>query len=476
MVDFRLSIVFLFAPSHFPARATRSLAVAFFALALFGTPACRRGISPEQKALRAELKVAMQENSADKAAEIARRILKETPRDNGTWARLVKAQLVRQDLPAANQALAEWRRAVRKNSPKRSELTGDVAMQDGNTAAALEAWSKALAGNRKNLRVLKKLARGYRAHRQWSEEDAALTALIALEDNAATHILRARCRRQQHRWSEAFEDVSRARQLAPQDADVRQSAQLFERLEKFLAPIRELDARIALTPADDQLITDRALLFLRSEDPELALQDAAAAASLAPWAVRPKLLQAIALQDIGRDEEALRIGVAQGLRLETLTSDFLETVARLDAEISLERNNAELYVARGWQLNDIGQPTLALEDARIALEKNADSAGAYLEGGYALAKLGRMEEAYAQIKRATELDPKFSTAWDYRGELEMARHEYAAAIESLSRALAITPTYTALQKREQAYRQLGKAEKADEDRHTLEALNVPELK
>ena len=276
MVDFRLSIVFLFAPSHFTARLTRSLPVALLVVSIFCAPACRRGISPEQKALRAELKQAMRENSFEKATEIARRILKETPRDNGTWARLVEAQLVRPDLPGANQALAEWRSTVRKNSPKRSELTGDVAMQEGNTSAALEAWSKALAGNPKNLRVLNKLAQGYRAQRQWSEEDVALTAMIALEDNAATHILRARCRRQQHRWSEALADVSRAQQLAPQDAEVRQNAQLFERLEKFLAPIRELDARIALTPADDQLITDRALLFLRSEDPELALQDAEA--------------------------------------------------------------------------------------------------------------------------------------------------------------------------------------------------------
>ena len=101
----------------------------------------------------------MRENSFEKATEIARRILKETPRDNGTWARLVEAQLVGHDLPGANQALAEWRSAVRKNSPKRSELTGDVAMQEGNAAAALEAWSKATCWRiLKNLRVLNKLA------------------------------------------------------------------------------------------------------------------------------------------------------------------------------------------------------------------------------------------------------------------------------------------------------------------------------
>ena len=107
---------------------------------------------------------------------------------------------------------------------------------------------------------------------------------------------------------------------------------------------------------------------------------------------------------------------------------------------------------------------------RSALEANPNSAGAHTEASYALAKLGRIEEAYAQIKRATELDATFPTAWDYRGELELARHDYQAAIDSLSRGLAIAPTYFALQKREQAYRQLGLTEKADEDRQTLDAL------
>ena len=147
-------------------------------------------------------------------------------------------------------------------------------MKEGNPASALEWWSKALAAKPKAVRILLKVARADRALHKWSQEDVVLTRALALEDNAANRVLRARCRRQQHRWSEALDDMQRARELGPQDPAVQLNAQLFERLEKFLAPIRELDARIALTPADDQLMTDRALLFLRSEDPELALADA----------------------------------------------------------------------------------------------------------------------------------------------------------------------------------------------------------
>lgn len=52
---------------------------------------------------------------------------------------------------------------------------------------------------------------------------------------------------------------------------------------------------------------------------------------------------------------------------------------------ALERVSAE----RAWQLNDAGQPTLALEDTAIALQLDPTSAGACAESAYALDKLGR---------------------------------------------------------------------------------------
>ena len=284
---------------------------------------------------------------------------------------------------------------------------------------------------------------------------------------------RALERRKLHRWSEALEDYQTAKQLAPDDPDVHRGVKLFERLAPFLTAIREMDARLAVTPDDDQLLCDRALLFLRSDDNELALADAEAAMQKADWAVRPRLFRAIALIELGRGAECAQMGIEQPLRLSALTSEFLETISRLDAEISVERENAELYVARAWQLNEIGQPRLALADAELALQHDGKSAGAHLECGYALSKLGRAAEALPHLQRATELDPTLAIAWQYRGEVELARGEYQPAVDSLSHAVALTPTYVALAKRAEAYEQLGKKEKAEEDRHALEALSAP---
>jgi tetratricopeptide (TPR) repeat protein len=178
----------------------------------------------------------------------------------------------------------------------------------------------------------------------------------------------------------------------------------------------------------------------------------------------------LALVALGRADECERLSVRKTIRLDALTPEFLETIGRLDSEISAERNNAELYVSRAWQLNEIGQPALALQDAETAAKFDPKAAGASAEASYALTKLGRAQEALEQIKRATELDPNFSTAWQYRGELEMAKGETLSAIDSFTHALESNETLVALEKREQCYRRLGLLVKAEQDRRAREEL------
>lgn len=431
---------------------------------------CSRGPSAEEKALRAELRKALRDRRYEKAVTLAHQLVASAPQDNGAWERLVRAEIGKGDIAQAKKTLEEWRSAVRNPSVKLDELTGDVANKERDRAAAVQSWTRALAANPQNTRLLEKIARAYRAQEQWAEEDAALTMLLEIKEDGGTRIERALCRRRQHRWSDALDDFRRAQELAPGDPDVRRGARLFERLGKFLAEIRKLDARLATRPEDDQLLTDRALLFLRSEDAELALQDASAAAKLADWTVRPKLFQGIALIQLGREAECTAIGIDPRLRLESLSPEFLETISRLDAEISVERNNASLYVTRAWHLNEIGQPALAVADAETALRHEPKAASAHVENSYALMKLGRGDEAFEQIKRATDLSGSESAAWQYRGELEMARGDHVAAIESLSRALALEQSPAVLQKRAECYQQVGLIAKADEDRRAYQDM------
>ena len=435
-------------------------------------PGCHRAASKEERTLRAELQKALNEQAYDRAAELARRHLKLKPQDNGTWDRLVRAQFGMRDFAGVKQSLEEWRRAVPKPSLTLEKYMGDLAAEQKDWPLAIQAWTKVTTAEPKNTGALEKIARAEKLQKRWAQENDAWTAHIAVQDNAVARINRALCRRRLHRWQEAFEDLQRAQALAPDDPEVQRGATLLEQMGRFLADIRELDSALAVTPDDPGLLADRALVFLRSEDFELALEDAEAAGKFGVWAMRPKLFQALALIDLGRADECEKLAVHRQIQLEALTPEFLETMGRLDSEISAERNNVELYVARAWQLNEIGQPALALQDAEMAVRLDPKAAGACAEASYALTKLGRAPEALQQIKRATELDENFSTAWHYRGELEMARGETLSAIESFTRALDANQTVAALQKREQCYRRLGLLVKAEQDRKAQEELSA----
>ena len=445
--------------------------VIWFSLAgILALPACHRPGSKEEKALRAELRKALDEQSYDRAIDLARRHLKLRPHDNGTWDRLVRAQFALQDFAGVQQSLDDWRNSVPEPSLKLDEYAGDYAAAKKDDAWALAAWKKVAGADPKNVGVWEKIARLEKRHHFWTKEEVAWSAILAVQENALARINRALCRRRLHRWHDTYEDLQAAQAAGHDDPEVQRGARLLERLGKYLGEIREIDSAVAVSPNDSGLLTDRALLFLRAEDPELALEDAETAANIGTWAMRPKLFQALALIALGRADECDKLGVRKTIRLESLTPEFLETIGRLDSEISAERKNAELYVSRAWQLNEIGQPLLALQDAEAAATLDPKAAGASAEASYALTKLGRGQEALDQIKRATELDPNFATAWQYRGELEMARGETLSAIESFTHSIESNQTVIALEKREQCYRRLGLLVKAEQDRKARDEL------
>ena len=429
------------------------------------------GCSPqkvrEERALSRQLQREIQNRSYESALPIARELIKRQPRNSRAWRRLVHAQLALQDNDGARQSLAAWRSAVQPAPVKTEEFEGDLARNEHDLAGALEHWHKAAAAQPKSKRIHQKIAALEQSRGDWNEAIAAWTDSLKAGDNAAARVNRAVCYRRLRRWDEAFSDLHHAQKLGPNEPEVQKWSNAFENLSKYLDEIRELDAKLAALPGDIGVLGERALLLLHSGDPELALDDAETAARLAQWAIRPKLFEAAALIALGRGKECDRLSIRQPLRIEALTPDFLETVSRLDSAISVEPKNADHYLARAWQLNEIGQPLLALQDAEMAARLEPKSAASMTEEAYALTKLGRFNEAVEKIKMSTELDPNLASAWQYRGELEMQSGNHTAAIESLSRALAIEQTPAALQKREECYRRAGLFARAEEDHKAL---------
>jgi len=168
--------------------------------------------------------------------------------------------------------------------------------------------------------------------------------------------------------------------------------------------------------------------------------------------------------------------VRKTIRLEQLSPEVLETFARLDRDIAVERTNAEHFVSRAWTLNDIDQPALAVRDAETAAKLDPQSVGALDEWGFALVKLGATDDGYAKVKRATEVDPAQAAAWQYRGELEMQRGDTLAAIESFTQGLAINQSAASLRKREECFLRIGQRNRADDDHRALQELTARSVK
>ncbi|HJT82194.1 MAG TPA: tetratricopeptide repeat protein [Chthoniobacterales bacterium] len=431
---------------------------------------CEKESVRVEKAQRRQLAHELQNHSYAAAAPIARQLLQRKPHDERIWKQLLHAQLGLHDLEGAKQSLERWRTAVPKHSIRLEEFQGDIARDEKNHPAALAAWEKVIQTQPNNIRVRKKIAMLHQSLQHWAEAEAAWNEAMKLKETSAERLNRAICRRRLHRWNEAFEDYRRAVELGPDDPEVHRWSKVFDGLQTNKQQLGEFDAKLAVLPDEIGLLSDRALLFLRSEDPEMALEDAQHAARLAPWALRPKLFQGIALIRLGRTKQADALGVRRPISLQSLTPEFLESASRLDLAIAVERSNSEHFIARSWQLNEIGQPKLAAQDAEAAVRLDPRSAGALTELAYALTKLGRAEEAYDKVRQATTFDPNSAPAWQYRGELEMARGDYLTAVDSLTHAAGIHQSVAVLQKRAECYQRLGLNGRAEEDHRTVQRL------
>ncbi len=80
----------------------------------------------------------------------------------------------------------------------------------------------------------------------------------------------------------------------------------------------------------------------------------------------------------------------------------------------------------------------------------------------------------SHIRKATDIDPYEPMIWYYRGLLEAQRADYAAAIQSQSRSIAIRESSVALLEREKCERRTGRIAEADADAARRNQLPTPQ--
>jgi tetratricopeptide (TPR) repeat protein len=433
----------------------------------------------EVSQLQAELKAA--KDAADKPAiiELSRRILAIAPNDSNIWETLAQTELETEDLDRLEQTLDAWQKAVRHPPAAIGDFRGSLCFKRKDYHNAERHWLAYLAAKPPASDAATQydnLADLCAAQERWEDHAAYCTKAIAAQDSAARRIARACAFLRLHKWDAAYADVAKANKMDATDPQVKEWLPQFERLQQFLPRIKSLDAQIAKSPNDlgiVRLLLERARIFTLAGRPLLALDDTQSALKLQPASMRARIQTAEALLDVDRVDDAAKLEIGRDLRRgedKHVSEQALHDLGALDTQLLANPKDSDALTARSKILRELRQFTLAVADARAALAINDKSADAHFEAAQDLKGLGQEKEALEKARIATELDPRDSAKWFFRGILERQRANFNAAIESQTRSLKINESLMALNEREQCERRMGKIHEADADLRRIREL------
>jgi len=435
--------------------------------------------APELQQLRDQLKKAQEAEDKPAIIELSQRIVTLAQNDSGTWDTLAQTQLESEELDDLERTLNAWQKAVKKPPGAIEDFRAGMCFKRKDYPCAEKHWLAFIATKppRADLATTyDNLAEICAEQARWADHAAYRVKAIAAQDTAARRALHAVALLRLHNWDAAYADMAKANKMDATDSQVKEWLPEFERLQKFLPQIKTLDAQIAKSsndPAVAGLLLERVRVFILAGRPLLAIDDAQRAFKLQPASMRARIELAEALLDAGQTEDAAKLEVDRYLRRgedKHVSDEALRELGTLDARLAANPKDADGLVARAKILRDLRQLTLALADAKAALAINDKSAAAHFEAAQDLDGLNEQKEALLQARIATELDPRDSNMWFFRGVLERKRADFAGAVASQTRSIEISESPAALSEREQCQRRIGKTAEADADLRRIQQL------
>lgn len=447
-----------------------SLLVSFWSAFAAPTP------SSDLATLRKQFDAAQEADDDAATAEIGRRIVALAPNDNATWEAIAQIRYDADDVDGCEEILNAWAHAVKSLPPVYESFRGGVAYKRHDYAAAEKHFLAAVAKQQTGevaADVFENLGVASVDQAHWIDAEKYFGKAVTAKDSASRRVSHATSLLRLHRWDAAYAEMAKANKIDSEDSEVKEWLPQFERLQKFLPEIKVLDRRIAKLPNDAELLLQRARLFILAARPLLAIDDGKRAMELQPAWVRARIETAEALLDAQEIDAAAKLHVSAKLTRgedRHVPEELLRELAEEDARCLEEPDSAEALAARSKTLRKLNQFGLALADAGAALALDEDVAAAHFEAAHSFDELGRRIEAMAEIIRATAANPKDAVAWFYRGLLEAKRGEFAAAIESQTKSIALKESLVALKEREQCARRLGKNKEADVDLARIQQL------
>ena len=427
-----------------------------------------------------QLSAAEQAEDKPSIIELSRRIVALAPNESAAWESLARAQWESEDFDRFEQTLDAWEKGVKQPPAAMEDFRGDLCAHRKDYKGAEQHYLAFIARKPPAADVADaydKLADISVDQGRWNENAAYRSKAIAAEESAARRVNYACALLGLHKWDAAYAEMAKANKLDPDAAEVKEWLPQFERLQQFLPQIKAIEKQIAKTPNDSNLLLARARLFTLAVRPLLALEDCEKVLNQQPASMRARIQTAEALFDLKRDDDAAKLQVSKNLAREQngrISDQALRELAEEEGLLARNPKSTQALSARSKTLRQLNQFHLALADARAALALDEKSAAAHFEMAHDLDGLGDAREAITHVIKATELDPKNAVFWYYRGVLEAQRANFAAAIESQTRSLAIRESAVALRAREQCARRVGKATEADADLRRLREIESPQ--
>jgi tetratricopeptide (TPR) repeat protein len=393
--------------------------------------------------LREQLALAEKDEDTYAQIELIRRILEQEPRDAAMRARLADLWLSIDDLEMSESIARDWKQAP---AALRAKILATVLFRrEGKKTEAVALLERYLAEHPEDLEITRRLA-GYLEN--MGEQKKALDLLSkapGVEKDARLLVSRALARRSLQDFAGALRDFEAADRINPEDESVVNNRPSFDRLRTAVAGIRAASNVLAEQPGDSAALISRAYWSLSTGAANgAAFNDAEAARNVDPSSVAALILFAEASNRTGRlssqdAREKLEVDVAKPIPSLTV----LDNLWRQDRQVSKNPKDVSALLRRSVELRESAQQLLlALRDAQSALSLDPNSATARGAKISALTKLGRLEEAIAELRRVESAKPSpevLAESLSGLADAAMGTSQLELALAFSDRAIAAKP-------------------------------------
>lgn len=278
------------------------------------------------------------------------------------------------------------------------------------------------------------------------------------------------------RSRDAGAEFDLAAELEPENAAIREARGDYALLcGAFDAAIHEFSLAIRFGGESVHRLFQRGMAGVQSKYADRALADFDRAIELDPEHDNSRQMRALALNKLGRKEEALTAIDAEIARAPdahayilraTLVdpADYAQRIADAGKAADLAPDDPNIQASLADVLLASGKSLAALDIFRTLNERQPGVISGMRGLADALRDSGRLQEAIELYDRVVAEDPTYVLGWLGRGRAHTEAQHHQLAVADLTRAIEIEPeAYEALNYRARAWLALGRLGAAQED-------------